>query len=111
MKYANAIACAIGLLLVVSFVVTRESETSAHHGSLTYCDRWHQRILQDAQIDLIGDQLKWVMNQRICVWDTVTAHWKLTTVRSCADFRARINNPPFVLTAYEKSAIVRYAGC
>jgi hypothetical protein len=84
---------------------------AAHHGSQTYCDKWNQKIHQDAQIDLVGDQLKWVMNQRICVWDTFTAHWKLTTVRTCTDFKARINNPPFTMTAYEKSHIVSYAGC
>jgi hypothetical protein len=97
------------LALIIGTLVVPAVE--ANHGTPTYCDRWRNRMANDNNIVFLSGQKKWVMDQRICVFDSATNHWKLTTVRTCADFTDRINHPPFYLTPYEKAYIVDYADC
>jgi hypothetical protein len=94
------------IVLFASALVFTATSVEANHGSPTYCDRARNRILNDPNIVLLSGQLKWIMDQRVCVYDSVTRHWKLTTVNTCAYFIRRVyEEAPFYLTPYEKSHI------
>jgi hypothetical protein len=99
------------LALILALALGAPLHAAANHGTPTYCDRWRNRMANDANVVFLSGQKKWVMDQRICVFDAATGHWKLTTVRPCDDFAYRINHPPFYLTPYEKAVIVDYADC